>query len=242
MTALRASAALLLLGLVAGTAACGDDAATPSAATATSAAPTPEPTPTTNGIDTMPAEEALASAKDAFLKATAVHIRGKVVEGDEPLAIDLRLASNGDADAKVTRGLQKMHILVIGDDVWVSGNRAFLTDLGGSEAYGVLKGRYVRTARDSSHAKPFMRLIERRVFADDLLITDGIPDGQELVNGVPAQRFNIADSRSVYFVALVGEPYPLRVADTDEQLVDFLEYGKPLDLKPPPPSKVVDIP
>jgi hypothetical protein len=246
MTALRASAALLVLGLVAGTSACGDDAAPPSAATATSAAPTPEPTPTTNGIDTLPPEKALAAAKAAFLKASTVRIRGRVPDDEKPLTIDLRLASNGDADAKVTQGRETMRVLIIGDDVWISGNRAFLTEIGGPKAYSRLRGRYVHGTRDSRYAKDLLRLVDRRSFADEVLPAgDGRPDGQEPANGVPARRFTDPERASVYLVALVGEPYPLRLADaadTEDSRLEFLEYGKPLNLEPPPASKVVEIP
>ena len=43
-------------------------------------------------------------------------------------------------------------------------------------------------------------------------------------------------------MALTGEPYPLKLAGKDGAQaldLDFLEYGKPLKLTPPPASKVV---
>jgi len=82
ITARAGAAALLVLGLVSGTTACGGDSGSGTAATVPSvpatSTPTPTPSPTTNGIDTLPPYDAQVAAREAFLTAPAVRLTGQV--------------------------------------------------------------------------------------------------------------------------------------------------------------------
>lgn len=235
MITTRASAALLALGLaVAGTAACGE-AGAPSPGGATSAAAD------TNGIDTLPAEKALAAAKAAYLKAATVRVRGTVVDGGTNVGLDLRTAVNGDTQGTLRVDGARIDVLTIGKNAWFSGDRKFWTDAAGADAYAQMKGKYVRTTRTAADFKAFADLIDRRSFADSVLPDTLLPGGRQAVNGVDAYRFKDLSGAS-YFVALTGEPYPLKFAGKDGAQaldIDFLEYGKPLKLTPPPASKVI---
>jgi len=236
MTTLRASAALLTLGLaVAGIAACGEDGASPSSGSSASASPA------TNGIDTLPAEKALAAAKSAYLKAATVRVRGTVVDSGTDVALDLRTSLNGDTQGTLRLDGATIKVLTIGKNAWFSGDRKFWTDAAGADAYAQMKGKYVRTTRTSADFKDFADLIDRQQFADTVLPDTLLPGGRQAVNGLDAYRFK--DLRgSSYFVALTGEPYPLKFAGKDGAQaldLDFLEYGKPLKLSPPPAAKVI---
>jgi hypothetical protein len=239
MTTLRASAALLVLGLaVAGTAACGDDGASPSRGSATPAA---SASPATNGIDELPAEKALAAARSAYLEAATVRVRGTFVDGGAKIAVDLRTSRNGDSVGTMRFDGSTFEILTIGKNAWLSGDRKFWTDAGGADAYALMKGKYLRTKRSAPDFKDFADFIDRRKFADNVLPDALFPGERRAVNGVDAYRFKDF-SGSSYFVALTGEPYPLKLAGKDGAQgldLDFLEYGKPLKLTPPPPAKVV---
>jgi hypothetical protein len=239
MTTLRASAALLVLGLaVAGTAACGDDGASPSPGATTPAA---SASPATNGIDELPAEKALAAARSAYIEAATVRVRGTFVDGGETIGLDLRTSRNGDSAGTLRVDGAKIGILTIGKTAWFTGDRRFWTNVGGADAYAQLKGKYVRTTLSAADFKTFAALTDRRQFADNVLPDAMFPGERQAVNGVDAYRFKDFGGAS-YFVALTGEPYPLKVAGKDgaQSLdLDFLEYGKPLKLTPPPPAKVV---
>ena len=237
MITLRASAALLVLGLaVAGTAGCGEDGTPSSPGTSGPAA-----SPATNGIDTQPVEKALAAARAAYLKAPTVHVRGTVADGGTRVALDLRTALNGDSQGTLRLDGATIRVLTIGKRAWFSGDRKFWTDAAGAGAYARMKGKFVRTTRTSPEFKDFADLIDRRQFADNVLPDTLLPGGRQAVNGVDAYRFKDLSGGN-YFVALTGEPYPLKLAGKDgEQAldIDFLEYGKPLKLTPPPSSKVI---
>jgi hypothetical protein len=234
MITLRAGAVLLVLGLaVAGTAACGEDGASPGGAGSAS--------PATNGIDTLPAEKALAAAKAAYLKAATVHVRGTVADGGTDISLDLRTALNGDSQGTLRLDGATIQVLTIGKNAWFSGDRKFWTDAAGADAYAQMKGKYVRTTRTAKDFKDFADLIDRKQFADNVLPDTLLPGGRQAVNGVDAYRFKDLSGAS-YFVALAGEPYPLKLAGKDGAQaldIDFLEYGKPLKLTPPPAAKVI---
>src|SRR5690349_15782383 len=101
MITLRRCAPLLVLGLaVAGSAACGDDAA--DASSAARSTPSAAATPATNGIDRLPSEKALARSKEAYLKASTVRVKGTVVDGGTNIGLDLRTTLQGDTQGTLT--------------------------------------------------------------------------------------------------------------------------------------------
>jgi hypothetical protein len=175
------------------------------------------------------------------LAAATVRVRGTVVDGGTNVGLDLRTALNGDTQGTLRVDGATITVLTIGKRAWFSGDRKFWTDAAGADAYAQMKGKYLRTTRTSAEFKDFADLIDRKQFADSVLPDTLLPGGRQAVNGVDAYRFKDLSGAS-YFVALTGEPYPLKFAGKDGAQaldIDFLEYGKPMKLTPPPASKVI---
>jgi hypothetical protein len=240
MITARAGAALLVLGLVSGTTACGGDSGSGTAATVPSvpatSAPTPTPSPTTNGIDTLPPYDAQVAAREAFLTAPAVRLTGQV--GDSG-SFDIRTSANGDAAGTLRGNGVRADFLVIGRTVWLSGNRAFwVRGLNRRNIPSDLTHKYVRTTLGSRYARALKTMTTRAEFAS-LWNTDGIPDGREVVRGVAAYRFRDLRTGLVISVALTGEPYPLRLAGDDGQPIEIVVDDKPMTVMPPRAADVV---
>jgi hypothetical protein len=235
----RVAAALLVLGALGGTTACGDDAAEP-ATTVSSRVPTPSPTQTTNGIDTLAPAEAMQRVRTAFLEAPTIRMHGAIGDG---LSLDYRTTANGDAQGSLRLDGMRMDFIVIGTDVWLSGDRAFWAEkVRRKKAPAVLTGKYMRTTL-SSKAADDLRFFAARAEFTSMLPTDVLPVGQERVNGAAAYRFRDPDDGTEFLVALTGKPYPLEMSlddPKDPAMVRFV-YDKPVTLEPPAAEDVVGV-
>jgi hypothetical protein len=241
MTPLRSSAVLVAITLaVAGTAGCGDEAA-PDSGARTAASDSASATPDTNGTDTLPTKQALNAATKAFLAAETVHLKGDVVDGGDKISIDLRQTRSGDAVGTIGLQGMRMTILTIGQNAYISGDKAFWTKSAGADAYRHFKGKYLKTKLSSADFEELALFSNRAEFAKQVLPTDAIGGKKKTVNGTAAFGFT-DDQGGNFYVSLQGKPYPVRLDGTDEGTtvaLDFLDYDKPVNLTPPPPSKII---
>ena len=65
-------------------------------------------------------------------------------------------------------------------------------------------------------------------------------DGQKDIRGTKSIVLSGSKDTRVY-VAIDGEPYLERVLPPGGGTLDFMDYGTPVTLNPPPPGQVVDI-
>lgn len=148
--------------------------------------------------------------------------------------------TKGDAVGTLGGDGFRVDFLVIGRTVWLSGDRAFWAHaLPRETAPAKLAGKYLRTTVSTELVPGLNTLTTRAEFVADWP-TDAVPDGRELVNGAEAYRFREVRSGAVMFVALTGEPYPLRVTG-DGLLFDFVVHDNPMKLDPPDPADVVAV-
>jgi hypothetical protein len=90
----------------------------------------------TNGVAKKGAGSIVATAEDALLNATSVHIQGQFTSGSQPVALDLRLEKDKGASGTVTIGNEVIELLRVGPDVYVKGDaefyRSVVSRLGGT--------------------------------------------------------------------------------------------------------------
>ena len=79
----------------------------------------------TNGVAKKGAGSIVATAEDAMLNASTVHIQGQFTSGNQPVALDLRLVNGKGASGTVTIGTEVIELLRVGPDVYVKGDEEF---------------------------------------------------------------------------------------------------------------------
>ncbi|MEY9927033.1 hypothetical protein ABH926_001658 [Catenulispora sp. GP43] len=79
----------------------------------------------TNGVAKKGAGSIVATAEDAVLNASSVHVQGQFNSGNQPVALDLRLVKDKGASGTVTIGTEVLELLRVGPDVYVKGDEAF---------------------------------------------------------------------------------------------------------------------
>ena len=234
----------------AGTAAAASPSASASAspAAASPSAGSPSPSPSA-GLESASADEVLAAARAALLRAPSVHAKGNLVTAGTPYTIDMRMVRG--AGAAGTMGVQGkgLDLVRIGDTAYVRPDAAFLRSATNSaSSVRLLSGTYFKvTARKSALFAPFVALTDaEQAFGPTLAPTGRVTKGTIIrLNKVRALDLLVDGGKSGHvFVALAGPPYPLRIVygNSARQHVDLDRYGARVKLAAPPASKVRTVP
>jgi hypothetical protein len=78
-----------------------------------------------NGVAKKSTGSIVATAEDAVLNASSVHIQGQFTSGSQQVALDLRLEKDKGASGTVTIGSEVIELLRVGPDVYVKGDEQF---------------------------------------------------------------------------------------------------------------------
>lgn len=211
-------------------------------------APPATPTPSRPALADATAEEILDAARQAAGAARTVRLQGRLRQQGSALALDLRIKGEEGATGAVTVGGQQVAVRRVGDAVYLRGEESFYRRVGGAAAVRLLAGKWLRAdSADPSFAE-FGRFTSLDTVTDQLLtpggeVTKG-PTGE--VTGTPAVALTSgAPDGGLLWVALDGEPYPLRIepgaTSAGEGQLDLTEWNQPVDLVAPPDADVVDL-
>jgi hypothetical protein len=232
-----AACSLALLALSAGCGTSGSDSAGVGSSS---------PTPTDNGVAALPASQILSRAQAALKSAPSVHLKGSTVSEGARLRIDLRASDKGGR-ATIAQGAQSFEVLRIGTTVYIKADADFWrAQTRNAAAAELLKGKYLKGSMSDAKLASIAELTEVDKFAAVLLKPNGtVRKGQQTtIHGIQAIALNVSgqDGGRLY-VATRDQPYPLQITSTstaEPGTIDFLDYGAPITLTPPPAEQVVD--
>jgi hypothetical protein len=217
----------------------------------TGARPTQSPTPSANGVADKPAAEIVRLASRAFQDARSVHVKGNGTTDGELYVVDVRIkgGSRGGGKGTVTVSHNTVDLLRIGKDAYIKGDKDFwLAATGNSAAAELLKGKYLKSSSSDPRLKGILFFTDADLFAKTVFTTDGTMTKRDrrTIAGVETigVEMQSGKDRSILYVATTGQPYPLQLTDTSQTAnagtLDFLDYGRPLTLTPPPADLVID--
>lgn len=234
-------------------AACGDDStsgsgspaqaggsSTPSAAASSSAAG--------SEIASLEATEILTRARAAFTKAESVRLTGGGASAGESFTVDMRYGAD-KAIGTVSNNGQKIELRRIGQTVYLRADKAFWAQTAGAAAAELLGGKYLKAPVADKRVAQLASFTDKDEFGAEVLDPEGkVTKGQtKTIRGVPAiglDESSGADSGTLY-VATTGEPVPLQVApkagSSESGSLEFLDYGKSVDVEVPPAAQTIDV-
>jgi hypothetical protein len=233
-----AAAAMLAAG-------CASTSTTPGSAGPATAALAP----VENGVDKLAATEILAKAKAALAKAKSVHITGSSTGDGAELRLDLQLNGTAGGKGTIITGNNRIEVIRVGQTIYLKAEGEALTGLvGNAEAAKLLAGKYMKGSATDARLKDVASFTSLTEMATNFLDPTGkIAKGErKTIRGVPAIGL-VDDSTDggVMYIALQGEAYPLQLAPgpktKEEGTLDFLDYGKPVQVTAPPAAQVVDL-
>lgn len=191
------------------------------------------------------ADEILAQARQALLKAGSVHVKGTVRSTDVPYKLDLRMVRKVGAAGSVAEQGTSLGVVRIKDVAYVQLDQASWRAVTGSAATArQFRGKYLKvTASNGDAFKPFLTLTDVDQVFDTLLVPSGsVTKG--VVTRIGGRRvidLRIDGGRTGdVFVALEGPPYPLRLSygRGRAQQVNLDGFGRKVILTAPPASKI----
>lgn len=212
-----------------------------------SAEPTAEPTPTTNGIESLSAEEILERAGEALEDAASYTLTGSVEFAETvSLGLDLTYADD-DIQGTVDFLGAEVNVIKVGGTLyinadpsfWISAIKDFLPAATADELSGLsdqLSDGWA--SAPAALAGPFVPI---PLSVDDILgedaVTAPLTKGEPTtLDGAPVITITDADG-ATFTVALTGEPYLLEIGSTevDEPIV-FSDFDKEVTIEEPADS------
>ena len=229
-----------------GTPAVASASASPS--TSPSGRPAASPSPSA-ALESASADEILAAARAALLRASSVHAKGDLVSDGTPYAIDMSMLRGVGAAGTIGVQGKGLTLVRIGDTAYVQPDAAFLRSATNSaSSVRLLSGTYFKvTARKSALFAPFVALTDaEQAFGSTLAPTGAVTKGTVTrLNNQRVMDLLVDGGKSGHvFVALSGTPYPVRIVygSTAAQRVDLDRFGARVKLAAPPASKVRTVP
>jgi hypothetical protein len=203
--------------------------------------------PASNGVENKPVNEILSSAKAALSKASSVHIKGSAKEDGDTFEIDMSVRGTDGGTGSITVEGKKVELIRSGKAVYMKGDDDFWTTFANAEAAKLLSGKWLKGTTEDPKLKDLASFTDLSTLAAQFLKPGGTltKDQKKTVNGTAAIGLKDASKDGgILYVATTGEPYPLQLVPTEagqEGQVDFLDYGKPVDLKEPPAAETIDV-
>lgn len=231
-------------------AACGDDSTSGAGAPAQAGGSAPSSAASSaagSEIASLAAPEILTRAKAAFKKAESVRLTGGGATDGATFQVDMRYGTD-KAIGSVSNAGQKIELRRIGQTVYLRADKAFWSQSAGAAAAELLGGKFLKAPVTDARVKQLASFTDKNAFVDEVLDPDGTVTKGEAkdVRGTPAiGLLDSAGGGSTLYIATTGEPLPLQVAPKsgsgDSGSLDFLDYGKSVDVTVPPAAETIDV-
>jgi hypothetical protein len=206
----------------------------------------------TNGVAHLSAADAVSRARAVAIAAPSVHIKGTLLDGGDPVTIDMRLRGADGGTGQVSADGDTFQLLRIGQEVYLRGDASFYSTVAGErsglapQVTAALQGKYLHVPpADGGYAKFAGFTSVEGLFGDLVKMSGKLrKDGQVTVRGMRSLSIVTGDGHGAQLaIAMDGTPYPTlyRPAGAAGGSLEFFDYGAQVDLTPPPAAQVVDI-
>ena len=194
-----------------------------------------------------PASQVTALVKSAFAGASAVHIKGTLVNSSGQLSLDLQLNSDNTASGTIGEGGPQIPLIAVNGKYYVQFTPDMIASTQNtavSQIGPALAGKWVSS--DASFASSMVSglkpLLTYKSFVTAMFAqTSEVPTltGTDVVNDTPVLVYESQDGSTVY-VAKASPHYLLRMsapASGSGQL-DFTRWNQPVAVAAPPASQI----
>ena len=165
-----------------------------------------------NGVASKSPDAIVTEALDAIDSAKSAHIYGSVTSGDSPTTLNLDLLAGKGGRGEVSVGDLVFMIEVVGNDVYINGNPAFVNHFFGTAALRQFQGRWLKAPSNGQFA--FVAQVSNlQTLVRSLLVPHGtlVKSGTRTIDGRSAIGVRDETRDATLYVATRGKPYPLEI-------------------------------
>jgi hypothetical protein len=225
-------------------------ASTPTSTAVRASTPTPSPDVSSStppiSITGLSAAQILAKAQAAAKAAKSVRVKGAMTDGDERLALDVRLTAAGGSGSITTDG-DRVSIIVIGKTAYLRMTDAFWRKGAKSKAeanalVALIGGRWIKTALTSKDLGDMAAFASKAGFFDGLFAEAGTlrKTAPRTVDGVACIGLRSSDG-TLWVDASTARPVRLEMPGTSgTDALTFTEYNRIAAPTAPPAAQVID--
>jgi hypothetical protein len=240
---------VLVAGIAAGLAIGGCGTATSSSGGAGS---TVASSSTSNGIESMTAQQILAATKTAALAQKSVHVSGKVLEGGVTMvSMDLSLVKGVGGYGTIAMGKLTFQIVTTPTAMYLKADKSFWEMFGGPGGTATVGDRWAKMPlgqedfADLGSMSDFTKMIGD-VLKPSRTITKG---ATQTISGQPALGLVDSDG-STLWVATTGDPLPVLISSPASASASpqgssggfaFTDWNQVADPVAPPTAQTLDL-
>lgn len=190
-----------------------------------------------NGVASKSPDGIVNAALGAINSAKSAHVSGSVVSRGFPATLNLDLVSGRGGRGQVSEGGLKFKIEVVGNDVYINGNKAFVDQFLGTGKGAKFQGKWLKPPPASAKSVLLRQLADLHALVDGLLKAHGplVMYGTRTIDGQSAIGVRDTKQNAVLYVATTGRPYPLEILNTGAQSgsVKLSRFDQSVSLTPP---------
>jgi hypothetical protein len=197
-------------------------------------------------LDGLSADQIASRAIADFKTVSSVHVNGSVKSSGQNIALNLSLGTQGCTGTMGISGEGSFVLLKIGNTLWIKPDDTFWKKAAGSAGSAVtdlLSGKYIKPSSSGSSLASIGDLCNPAKFAASFGgdMTGMVKGTTTNISGQPALQIKDTGDTASAYVTESAKPEFLRLdGGGSNGKLDFTQYNAPLNLTPPPASKVLD--
>lgn len=191
-----------------------------------------------NGETAKPAKQILKDAQRAASSAHSVHANGHGVESGQKLTLDISISKGSGAHGTFTLFGGSVEMLLLGDKLYLRGDRAFWQHFGGPGVrVSAVANRWVVAPSSNSNFSGFTGLMTMAGFTSRFGVPGKVTHhGETTFNGQKVIALRDAAENGTFYVSATGTPYPVAIVGGKSAVtLTFDHWNQPISLPKPPP-------
>lgn len=196
-----------------------------------------------NGEASKAPNQILSDAVNAAQSASSVRVSGSIVDGGQPVAVDLKLVNGRGGTGSMTIQGAPVQIIDVNNTLYLKGSDAFWSKAGGGSAVvKLLHGKWLKAPASGNYGSLASLTSMHTLFSQLLTGHGSLKKGStSTVSGQSAVAVTDSGKGGTIYVATSGKPYPVQLskAGSGGGNVRFTEYGQTVSLAAP--ANAVDV-
>jgi hypothetical protein len=190
-----------------------------------------------SGIASKPPRAIVQAAQTAAEAASSAHVVGTITRPTGSETFDIEILAGKGAHGSVSVEGASFSLIETAGTVYMKGNAAFYTRVGGAEAAKLLNGKWIKAPASEARFAPLLKLTDLHGLVSSSLAGHATLHsvGTRVVNRTPVVGVTDPALGETVYVATNGTPYPVEITKTgtNSGTITFGSWNGSVLLVPP---------